>query len=218
MTVSKSYVYEKLIRHQYEVLVLRRKIKHKRPKPISNNHCWGMDLTTVTDQSGAQNTVFAIVDYGSRRCLLLQHLANKSSLMLLRHFYKTIRQYGLPKAIKTDNEACFTSFLFRTGLFVLGIQHQRSDVACPWQNGRVERFIGTFKNKIRQVVIHNAQQLNQGLKEFCFYYNHIRPHDYLDGKTPYEVWQGIDVFHKAPKRIEPYNQWDGVLTGEQLLY
>ncbi len=79
-------------------------------------------------------------------------------------------------------------------------------------------FYWHVKNKIRQVIIHNAQQLNQGLKEFCFYYNHIRPHDYLDGKTPYEVWQGIDVFHKAPKRIKPYNKWDGVLTGERLLY
>ncbi len=44
------------------------------------------------------------------------------------------------------------------------------------------------------------------------------PHDYLDGLTPYEVWHGIDVFKRAPKRIDRYHKWDGVLTGKRLLY
>ena len=218
MTVSKSYVYEKLKTHRYEVQILRRKIKHKRPKSVSNNHCWGVDLATVTDQQGKQNTLLAMIDYGSRRCVCLQHINSKHSITLLLALFNTIKRYGKPRSIKTDNEACFTSITFRLGLTLLGIRHQRSEVACPWQNGRVERFIGTFKNKIRQVIIQNSQQLKEGLLEFEFYYNHIRPHDYLDGKTPYEVWHGIDVFQRAPKRIEPYRAWDGILTGERLLY
>ena len=156
VTVSKSYVYSKLIQHKYEIQILRRKIKHHRPKPLPRNRCWGVDLATVTDNSGVQHTVLAMVDYGSRHCICLQHLNNKRSITLLLSLINCIKRYGKPRAIKTDNEACFTSFLFRTGLFVLGIKHQRSEVACPWQNGRVERFIGTFKNKIRQVVIKNA--------------------------------------------------------------
>ncbi len=51
MTVSKSYVYEKLKTHRYEVQILRRKIKHKRPKSVPNNHCWGV----VTDQHKEQH-------------------------------------------------------------------------------------------------------------------------------------------------------------------
>ena len=80
MTVSKSYVYEKLIQHKYEIQVLRRKIKHKRPKPVVKNHCWGMDLATVTDQQGKQNTLLAMIDYGSRRCVCLQHINSKHSI------------------------------------------------------------------------------------------------------------------------------------------
>jgi len=218
MTVSKSYVYEKLKIHRYEVQVLRRKIKHKRPKSVIKNHCWSVDLATVTDEHKDQHTVLAMIDYGNRRCVCLQTIDNKSSLNLLFHLWQSIKKYGLPHAIKTDNETCFISFLFRAGFVLFGIKHQCSDVACPWQNGRIERFIGTFKNKIRQIVIQNSKQLKVGLQEFGFYYNHIRPHDYLDGKTPYKVWHNIDVFKCAPKRIEPYRAWDGLLTGEQLLY
>ncbi|MFT2098817.1 integrase core domain-containing protein [Marinomonas sp. 2405UD66-6] len=218
MTVSKSYVYEKLKQHKYEIQILRRKIKHRRPKAVKINHCWGVDLATVTDQSGIQNTVLAMVDYGSRSCVCLQHLNSKHSIKLLLVLFNTMKRYGKPRSIKTDNEACFTSITFRLGLNLLGIKHQRSDVACPWQNGRVERFIGTFKSKIRQVIIKNTHQLQCELREFVFYYNVVRPHDYLDGRTPYEVWHQIDVFKRAPKRIEPYHAWDGVLTGEQLLY
>jgi transposase InsO family protein len=30
----------------------------------------------------------------------------------------------------------------------LDIRHQRSDVACPWQNGRIKRFFGTLKQSL----------------------------------------------------------------------
>ncbi|TBR44239.1 transposase [Marinomonas agarivorans] len=218
MTVSKSYVYSKLIQHRYDIQKLKRKLKHKRPKTIPINRCWGIDLTTITDQNKHSHTIFAMIDYGSRYCLCLQYITNKSSLNLLYQLWSTCKQHGRPNAIKTDNETCFTSLTFKIGLTLLGIKHQRSEVACPWQNGRIERFIGTFKSKIRQVVIQNVTQLNQEIKEFTYYYNRIRPHDYLDGKTPYEVWHNINVFSQAPRKIVPYSAWNGVLTGELLLY
>jgi transposase InsO family protein len=44
----------------------------------------------------------------------------------------------------------FTSVRFRLTLWLLGIQHQRIDPHCPWQNGRVEQFFGTLKEKLDQ--------------------------------------------------------------------
>ena len=49
--------------------------------------------------------------------------------------------------LRTDNEAVFTSRLFCTALQILGIAHQRNDLGCPWQNGRIERLLGTLKAK-----------------------------------------------------------------------
>ena len=31
----------------------------------------------------------------------------------------------------------------------------------PWQNGRIERFFGTFKAHIRQILIEDAVQLDK---------------------------------------------------------
>ena len=71
-----------------------------------------LDLTTVNDEQ-ANNTVFGIIDNGSRACLLLRQIANKSSFSLLNCLLDTIELYGKPKSVKTDNERVFTSSLFR---------------------------------------------------------------------------------------------------------
>ena len=217
MTVSKSYVYDVLKKHRYEIQLLRRVIKHRRPKHLKKNICWGLDLTTVTDSEGRILTIFAIVDYGSRRCVCLQQINNKSSLMLLFYLFQTITCCGKPKAVKTDNEAVFTSFLFRCSLAIAGIKHQRTNIASPWQNGRVERLIGTFKEKIRQVIIQDQKQLNLLLPQFQFWYNCVRPHSYLDGRTPMEVWNKVDVFQYGYKRAIRYDKWGGLLTGYYLV-
>lgn len=218
MTVSKSYVYEKLKQHRYQIQAVRRMLKHKRPKNVPKNRCWGMDLTTVTDDHGKQHKVLAMVDYGSRRCLCLKAVKYKNSATLLWHLFQASGVYGKPCSIKTDNESVFISKQFEYGLKLMGIRQQRSEVACPWQNGRVERFIGTFKSHIKQICLSGVHQLAEALPDFQFYYNAVRPHQYLDGRTPDEAWNGIDVFRQQPKRIYRFSAWNGVLTGDYLVH
>jgi len=119
---------------------------------LPKNTTWATDLTTVTDANGKQNLVFGF-SYCVRNkrftdcdaCLSLENITTKHSYVLLRHLLHSIKLYGKPKAIRTDNEVIFTSLLFRGSLKLLGIKHQRSDKHCPWQNGRIERFFGTGK-------------------------------------------------------------------------
>ena len=188
MTVSKSYCANQIKKHLYDIQVIRRKLKRKNPKPLAKNIIWATDLTTVTDTHKSQHKVIGIVDHGSRSGLSLQHLPTATSITILRALFNAIELYGKPKYLRTDNERIFTSRLFRFSLRLLGIKHQRSMVCCPWQNGRVERFFGTFKERINQVVIESAEQLTAALPEYRFWYNHIRPHDNLAGFTPAEYW------------------------------
>ncbi|MDH5644001.1 MAG: transposase [Gemmatimonadota bacterium] len=88
----------------------------------------------------------------------------------------------------------FVSRVFRVGLWLLGIRQQRTEPGCPWQNGRVERFIGTVKQELRQELLTDGQKLDRSLTDIRQSYNHDRPHDHLHGRTPAEVWAGIDVF------------------------
>ena len=192
MTVSKTYVADLCRRHQYLIYAARRKMKHRVPRPIPRNRIWGCDLLTKTDQHGQSHLVLAIVDHASRACLRLQRLPDKSSMRLLQELVHAVKRYGRPQFLRTDNEAVLVSRLFRLGLWVLGIRHQRTEPGCPWQNGRVERFIGTVKRALDSIADEGG--FARALKNVRAWYNHARPHDHLQGRTPAEVWAGIDVF------------------------
>jgi len=128
-----------------------------------------------------------------------------------------IESYGKPKAIRTDNESVFTSKLFRLGLWMLGIRHQQTQIHSPWQNGRIERFFGTFK-KYSDKVIFNAKKIQFALDEFQYWYNAVRPHRHLNGLTPDEQWNAVNPYEMLPKRIRKVSFWNGLLKGYALDY
>ena len=177
-----------------------------------------MDLTGKTDINGYQHTLFSIVEHHSRACLKPKALHTKASIALLRELLDAIEalENSKPKIIRTDNEAVFTSRMFRFSLWLLRIKHQRTELACPWMNGRVERFFGTLKQKLNHWEIPNMDALNASLHLFQFWYNHVRPHQYLDGLTPAEVWQGKINFKRSNNKIYWFEEWDGLLTGYYL--
>jgi transposase InsO family protein len=198
MTVSKTYVADTCRKHQYQILTARRKLKHRVPRPMPRNRIWGCDLLMKTDRQGQPHLALAILDHASRACLRLQRLTNKSSWTLLQELVKTVKRYGRPTFVRTDNEAVLGSRLFRFGLWLLGIRQQRIEPGCPWQNGQVERFIGTVKRELATEPIMNSEHFALTLREIRTWYNHERPHDHLQGRTPAEVWAVIDVFATKP--------------------
>ena len=213
MRVSKSYVANIIRDHQYDIQVLARKIKHRQPNQVPKNLIWGMDLTGKTDSQKTVHTLLGVVEHASRGCLFLQAVVDKSSITLLRHLLDCIERYGKPKIIRTDNERVFTSRLFGVILWLLGIKHQTTDLHCPWQNGRVERFFLTFKEKLNHWQVDDVDQLNMALPYFRFWYNHIRPHQHLDDRTPAEVWCGKSVFQQSHNEVYWFEAWEGLLSG-----
>lgn len=163
MTVSKTYVADTCRKHQYLVYEARRKLKHRVPRPIPRNRIWGCDLMTKTDRHGQPHLALAIVDHASRACLCLQRLPDKSSLRLLQELVQAVNRYGHPQFLRTDNEAVFTSAWFTWGLRLLGIRHQRTEPGCLWQNGRVERFIGTVKRALSMESIADKEAFTKAV-------------------------------------------------------
>ena len=111
---------------------------------------------------------------------------------------------------RTDNEPIFTSRVFRLTLILLGIHHQTTDLHCPWQNGRVERFFGTLKESLDQLAVTSLDALNSALGEFRFFYNRVRPHQNLAGATPAEAWAGGDPHTVRFKQECWFEAWDGL--------
>lgn len=132
---------------------------------------------------------------------------------MLGYLCLAIGRFGKPRALRTDNERIFTGKVFPRVLRWMGIRHQRSEVGCPWQNGRIERLFGTLKYKLDQWRVLDGEQLQAALKNFTFWYNAVRPHQHLNGRTPLEAWDGIDPYRRVPKRVEWFEAWEGLLTG-----
>jgi len=216
MKVGKSFVAVSLRRHRYEVEVMRRRLKHRVPSPPPPNLVWGLDMTGKTDTQGKLHMILGMVDHGSRALLSLVALPNKCSWTLLGYLFLAIGQYGKPRAVRTDNEACFTSRVFRAVLTLAGIRQQRSDPGCPWQNGRIERLFGTLKRKLDQWEVAGFEALQGSLGEFQFWYNHVRAHQHLGGATPAEAWAGVNPFAVKHKSEIWFEAWNGLLQGYYL--
>jgi transposase InsO family protein len=217
MTVGKSFVANTIRRYRYEIEVIRRKIKHRVPSALPRNLVWAMDLTGKRDVAGDTHMILGLVDHGTRALLALSAIPDKCSWTLLGHLFLSIGKYGKPRAVRTDNEACFTSRVFRTILLLSGIRHQRSELHCPWQNGRIERLFGTLKQKLDQWQVASFEALNISLTEFRFFYNVVRPHQHLGGCTPHETWCEVNPFVRRAKLRRWFLAWDGLLQGEYLL-
>jgi hypothetical protein len=55
----------------------------------------------------------------------------------------------------------------------------------PWQNGHVERFIGSiWCESLDHLVVFDEVQLRRVLKNYAFYYNQVRTHLSLDKNAP----------------------------------
>lgn len=216
MTIGKTFVADVLREHHYAILDLRRTIKHRVPSPTARNVLWQMDLTGKHTSDGASQPILGIIDFGSRVLLTISALPRKTSVRILITLLETIERYGAPKIINTDNESIFNSRPFRAALLLLGIRHRTNDPHCPWQNGRIERLFGTLKQRLDLITVDTAEALNDLLRDFRVWYNFVRPHQHLQGRTPAEMWSGVDPFATAPKQAFRFSAWDGLLAGYYL--
>jgi putative transposase len=184
ITVGKDYVGAVLKQHARRIQRQRHDWRASASPQMQVNHLWAIDITSLTNTS---LPVLGVIDCGSRRLLCLQTLPRKTACAIARMLIDVIERYGIPRCLRSDNEAMFTSHALRYVLQWFGIHHQRSEPRCPWQNGKIERFLGTLKRELTHLVpakLCLAQQLNM----FAHYYNHHRSHQALNNKTPMDAW------------------------------
>jgi transposase InsO family protein len=105
-------------------------------------------------------------------------------------FDRLFREYGLPRAMRTDNGVPFasTSLHGLTPLNVwwlrLGIQHQRILPAHPQQNGAHERMHKTLKQSAIRPPRATLAIQQRAFNRFRQEYNDERPHQFLRGQIP----------------------------------
>ncbi len=124
-----------------------------------------------------------ITDYRSRYLLACEGLDSTKSELAFTLFEQVFKQYGLPKAIRTDNGIPFASpqaFFGLSKLSVwglrLGIRIERTKPGHPQQNGRHERMHLTLKQAATKPASFNFLQQQERFEQFQTVYNHERPH------------------------------------------
>lgn len=222
-TVGKSFVARVLLQYRYAIAVQRRDMRNRKPIAVPANSTWGLDLWGKQDAAGTTHPILGIVDHGSRVAVTLTAIADMNFYTLAGHVLIAIGRFGKPQSMRTDNAPQLVSKRFMWFLRLLNIRHQRSDVGCPWQNGLIERLSGSLKQKLNQIAVDDALQLNFALNTFRDWYNEIRPHQGLDGRTPTEAraWLTATNLEELPdnktdRSAEPFVAWDGLLTGYQI--
>jgi putative transposase len=79
----------------------------------------------ATELIGRDTCAASLIEHACRQVLRLQVLRAKETITILRMLLDAIKPCGKPKAIRTDNEAIFTSWAFAFALRWLGVRHQR---------------------------------------------------------------------------------------------
>jgi transposase InsO family protein len=67
----------------------------------------------------------------------------------------------------------------------MGIRDRPTSFRSPWQNGYVERLIGSIRRECTDhLLVFNAEHLRRILAKYASYYNEVRTHVALGKDTP----------------------------------
>ena len=89
-----------------------------------------------------------------------------------------------PTYIVRDNDTAFGG-VFKRRIQAMSIRDRPTSFRSPWQNGHVERLIGSIRREcIDHLIVLNEEYLRRVLAKFSAYYNESRPHVSLGRDAP----------------------------------
>ena len=155
---------------------------------VRPNQVWACDITYIPMRRGFAFLI-AVLDWYSRRVLSWRLSNTLTTDFCIEAVEEAMRFYGRPDILNTDQGSQFTSTEFTGILSLNGIRISMDGKGCWRDNVFVERLWRTIKYE--HVYLHaygSMDDANAHLKEYLEFYNSIRPHRSLDGRTPDAVY------------------------------
>ena len=160
------------------------------------NQMWQADFTHWRLADGTEVEILNFEDDHSRLFLASDAYPTVTAHDVVASFQKACDYHGLPASLLTDNGAVFTGYyrggkvLLESELERLGIAFKNSRPYHPQTCGKVERLHQTLKKFLaKQPPAKTLDELQAQLDRFRDYYNNIRPHRALSGRTPLQAFE-----------------------------
>jgi len=161
-----------------------------------------------------------ITDFASRYLLTCEALSTTREAYAFAVFERTFKDFGLPRAIRTDNGVPFASAHALYGLsklsvwwLRLGVGIERIRPGHPEQNGRHERMHLTLKQQATKPAVANLLQQQARFDAFVQQYNHERPHQALAMKVPADLYIPSHRPYRGLSELDyPLHDWASTVT------
>jgi transposase InsO family protein len=204
---GRSSIYRCLVRQRLVVPEARRRKRsdYKRWERCRAMELWQMDIVggvTIRDQPDAK--VVTGVDDCSRFCVSARVVVRATARPTCDALAWSMRTYGCPAQILTDNGKVFTGrFGPGTGEVLFdricrenGIKHILTKPRSPTTTGKVERFHKTLRGEfLNGRVFDSIEHAQAELDAWVEHYNHHRPHQGIGMVTP---WERFRLAHIEP--------------------
>ena len=143
-----------------------------------------MDLFVVPTVGFDLLYAFVIVRLGRRDLVWINVTAYPTADWIARQIAEAFPWNEAPRYMIRDRDRIFGTVVTRR-LRAMGIRDKPSAPASPWQNGVVERLIGSIRREsVDHMIVLGEAHLRRILKSYARYYNGVRTHRSLNKDAP----------------------------------
>src|SRR5271155_5090246 len=159
----------------------------QRWKTFLRNHAAGIasiDLFVVPTAFFKLLYAVVILGHERRRLIGFGVTAHPSAEWIARQVTEAFPWDEAPRYLIRDRDGAFGPAYTRR-IRVMGIRDHPTAPHSPWQNGHVERLIGSIRREsLDHLIVFGEAHLRHILKAYTSYYNEVRTHLSLDKNAP----------------------------------
>ena len=209
--LSPSTVYRIL---RDEELMARQRVRSKRyreehEKASAPDQIWASDLMHL-NIGGVQYYLINFLDEYSRYLVhweLLTSMDGRSVSVAAQRAIETLPREAAGQLLRTpkirsDNGSGYICGEFAGLLSHHGLTHQRIRPHCPEENGVVERFHRTLRERIEEHELEDHYQTLEMIERLVDHYNEQRLHSALGYQTPASYYRGNPAAVEQQRRLK----------------
>ena len=127
---------------------------------------------------------FIVMAHGRRKLLHVGVTAHPTAEWTAQQLREAFPWDQTPESLIRDNDAIYGA-VFKNRLKSMSIRDGPTAPRSPWQNGYVERLIGSIRREcLDHIIIRDESHLRRVLRAYAEYYNSARTHLGLEKNSP----------------------------------